>query len=51
MDSEILKGFIEEAESYIPAIRGGILLRCQGKDSGEGLTVAVKQVHTIKGAA
>ncbi len=24
MDSEILNGFIEEAESYIPAIRGGI---------------------------
>ncbi|NNE67934.1 MAG: response regulator [Pyrinomonadaceae bacterium] len=51
MDSEIIKGFIDEAESYIPAIRGGILLRREGKDSGGELQSAIKQVHTIKGAA
>ena len=51
MDSEILKGFIEEAESYIPAIRAGVLLRCQGKAVEDELPIAVKQTHTIRGAA
>ena len=51
MDSEILKGFIEEAESYVPAIRGGILLHCQGKATGEEMPVAIKQTRTIRGAA
>ncbi|MEZ5308149.1 MAG: response regulator [Pyrinomonadaceae bacterium] len=51
MDSEILKGFIDEAESYIPAIRAGVLLHCEQNDTTGELSAALKQASTIKGAA
>ena len=51
MDNEILTAFIEEAESYLPTIRGGILVS-RGKSAGnDELKTALRQVHTIKGAA
>ncbi len=51
MDSEFLQAFIEEAESYLPTIRGGILIYLQeGKIFGE-LEQSMRQLHTIKGAA
>ena len=51
MDAEILQAFIEEVESYLPTIRGGILISSQeGKSHGE-LNVSHRQAHTIKGAA
>lgn len=51
MDFAILQGFIEEAESYIPAIRGSILLRRNDNDSKGELQAALKSVNTINGAA
>ncbi len=51
MDSEILYGFVDQAESYFPAIRGGILIRCQKSSSDGELQAAHKKVRTIKGAA
>lgn len=51
MDAEILQGFIDEAESYFPTVRGGILLCTQEEKSKSELEASIKQVHTIKGAA
>jgi chemosensory pili system protein ChpA (sensor histidine kinase/response regulator) len=52
LDPEILQSFIEEAESYLPTIRGGILLNLQngGKAHGE-MQTSLRHIHTIKGAA
>ena len=51
VDTEFLQAFIEEAESYLPTIRGGILIYLQeGKVFGE-LELSMNQLHTIKGAA
>ena len=50
VDTEFLQAFIEEAESYLPTIRGGILVYLQeGKIFGE-LELSMNQLHTIKGA-
>ena len=52
MDAELTQSFIEEAEGYLPTIRGGILLCLQNGDKSYGeLETAVRQAHTIKGAA
>ncbi len=50
MDAEILQGFIEEAESYLPMIRGGILL-CSQDGKFHELKTSIRTVHTVKGAA
>ena len=51
MDSELLQAFIEEAESYLPNIRGGILVCVQDGKSHSELENSLKQIGTIKGAA
>jgi chemosensory pili system protein ChpA (sensor histidine kinase/response regulator) len=52
MDAELTQSFIEEAESYLPTIRGGILLCLQnGGNAHSELETAVRQAHTMKGAA
>ena len=51
MDKEILVEFIEEAESYLPTIRGGILVSGGKSAANDELKTALRQVHTIKGAA
>lgn len=52
MDAELLQGFIEEAESYLPTIRQGIeIYAAEGAEKLEDLKTAYRQVHTIKGAA
>lgn len=51
IDTEFLQAFTEEAESYLPTIRAGILIYLQeGKIFGE-LEVSMRQLHTVKGAA
>lgn len=51
MDSELLQAFIEEAEGYLPTIRGGILVCVQDGKSHSELETSLKQIGTIKGAA
>ena len=51
MDAELTEVFIEEAESYLPTLRGGILLCAQSGEVGEEMEVSMRQAHTIKGAA
>jgi chemosensory pili system protein ChpA (sensor histidine kinase/response regulator) len=51
MDKEIIEGFIEEAESYLPALRGGILICSQEGRYHDALETSRRQAHTIKGAA
>lgn len=51
MDAELLQGFIEEAQSYLPTIWQGIELYAADATRTEDLKTAYRQVHTIKGAA
>ena len=51
MDAELLQGFIEEAQSYLPTIWQGIELYAADAERVEDLKTAYRQVHTIKGAA
>jgi chemosensory pili system protein ChpA (sensor histidine kinase/response regulator) len=51
MNAEILQGFIEEAEGYLPTIRQGISDYQTSKTNLEAIQTAHRQVHTIKGAA
>ncbi len=51
MDKEIIEGFIEEAESYLPSLRGGILICSQEGVFHDALESSRRQAHTIKGAA
>ena len=51
MDAEILQAFTEEAESYLPIIRGGILVCRQNGKFQDELSISLRQAHTIKGAA
>ncbi len=51
MDKEIIEGFIEEAESYLPSLRGGILICSQEDRFHDALETSRRQAHTIKGAA
>jgi len=51
MDSEILQGFVKQAEEYLPTIRSGILICGQtGSVYGE-LQTALRQIASIKNAA
>ena len=50
MNAEKIQGFIEEAESYLPMIRGGILL-CSQDGKFHELKTSIRTVHTVKGAA
>ena len=51
MDTEIIQGFIEEAESYLPTLRGGILICSQEGMFHDALETSRRHAHTIKGAA
>ncbi len=51
MDAEIIQDFIEEAESYLPSVRGGILLGTQKFNSKDEINASIIHLHTIKGAA
>jgi chemosensory pili system protein ChpA (sensor histidine kinase/response regulator) len=51
MDTDILLGFVEEANSYLPTIRQSLLLYASDKSHHEELDMAHRQVHTITGAA
>ena len=51
MDKEIIEGFIEEAESYLPSLRGGILICTQERIFSDALEDSRRHAHTIKGAA
>jgi chemosensory pili system protein ChpA (sensor histidine kinase/response regulator) len=51
VDREVLVGFIEEAKSYLPAIFAGIDTFKKDTNQIDGLEVAHRHVHTIKGAS
>ncbi|CAN5730544.1 hypothetical protein BH20ACI4_BH20ACI4_29410 [soil metagenome] len=51
MNKEIIEGFIEEAESYLPTLRGGILICSQEGGFHDALENSRRQAQTIKGAA
>lgn len=51
MDNTLLQGFIEEVESYLPAIRGGILVSTQSGNSQVELKTSLTHIQTIKNAA
>ena len=52
MESEVLQAFIEEAESFLPTVRGGILVSLQnGGEIGGEMETSARKIRTIKGAA
>ncbi len=51
VDREVLVGFIEEAKSYLPTIFAGIDTFKKDANQIDGLEVAHRHVHTIKGAS
>ncbi len=51
MDNTLLQGFIEEVESYLPSIRGGILVSTQNGNSQIELKTSLTHIQTIKNAA
>lgn len=51
MDAEILQGFIRQAEEYLPAIRGGILVCARAGSIYGELDTALRQIDAIKNAA
>ncbi|HEY0429661.1 MAG TPA: hybrid sensor histidine kinase/response regulator [Pyrinomonadaceae bacterium] len=51
MESQILQEFIRHAESYLPTIRGGILVCSQEGNSYGELYAALRQVQIIKDSA
>jgi chemosensory pili system protein ChpA (sensor histidine kinase/response regulator) len=51
MDSEILQEFIKHAESYLPTIRGGILVCTQEGNAYGELYASLRQVQIIKDSA
>lgn len=51
MDAELIQAFLEEAESYLPIIRGGILVSAANGGAGGELESSLRQIQTIKGAA
>lgn len=51
MDNTLLQGFIEEVESYLPAIRSGILVSTQHGNGLAELKTSLTHIQTIKGAA
>lgn len=51
VDREVMIGFIEEAKSYLPAIAEGIDAFRNDSTRLDGLEVAHRHAHTIKGAS
>ncbi|HEX8637035.1 MAG TPA: Hpt domain-containing protein, partial [Pyrinomonadaceae bacterium] len=51
IDAEPIQAFLEEAESYLPIIRGGILISASNGGAGGEIETSLRQIHTIKGAA
>lgn len=51
VDNEVLSGFIEEAQSYLPTVREGIRRFQQDQTKKKDLEDARRYVHTVKGAA
>ncbi|HXG85845.1 MAG TPA: Hpt domain-containing protein, partial [Pyrinomonadaceae bacterium] len=51
MDAEILQGFIRQAEEYLPAIRGGILVCTRANSIYGELDASLRQIEAIKNAA
>lgn len=51
MNSELLQAFIEEVENYLPVVRGAILVCSQKAVFQEDLSLSLRHVQTIKGAA
>lgn len=51
IQTEFLQEFINEVQSYLPTIRGGILICAQNGNLNGELGASLKQVQTIKGAA
>ncbi len=51
MESEILQEFIQHAESYLPTIRGGILVCTQEGNAYGELYASLRQVQIIKDSA
>ena len=51
IDKEVLIGFVEEAKSYLPAIRRGLEAYQADNRSIDGLEEVYRHVHTIKGAS
>ncbi len=51
IDKEVLIGFVEEAKSYLPAIRGVLEAYQADTNSIDGLEEVHRHVHTIKGAS
>lgn len=49
--TEFLQEFIKEVQSYLPTIRGGILICAQSGNHNGELDNSLKQIQTIKGAA
>ncbi len=50
-EREILSGFVDEANGYLPELRAGLVAFRAEPVGGEQLEVAHRGVHTIKGAA
>ncbi len=51
MDSEIIKSFLSEAESYLPVIREALSAYQISTSETEAINTAYRHIHTIKGAA
>jgi chemotaxis protein histidine kinase CheA len=51
MDAGILQGFVEQAESSLPKIRGGILVCAREGNAYGELNSAIREVGSIKEAA
>ena len=50
-NTEMIKGFIEEVQSYIPSLIGGLESLEEAPDLSEALEETHRLVHTIKGAS
>lgn len=51
MDSELTKDFLAQAESYLPTIRGGILICAQTGNTHGELNISLRQTIAIKESA
>jgi chemosensory pili system protein ChpA (sensor histidine kinase/response regulator) len=51
MDSEIIKSFLTEAESYLPIVREAISAYQKSTSEIDAISTAHRHLHTIKGAA
>jgi len=51
MDSELIQGFLAQAEDYLPTIRSGILICAQTGNTYGELNTSLRQMRAIKDAA